>query len=103
MTAPDPETAERIARTLVKRRLIACGNVLPGITSIFRWQGAIEREAEVLVVMKTRADRVGELLESAPALHPYDVPEFLVVPVEAGHAPYLDWVRDSTDPNSDQG
>lgn len=95
-TAPDRETAERLGRALVEERLAACANVLPGVTSIFRWRGAVERADEVLVVLKTPADRVGALVERVAALHPYDVPEALALAVEAGHGPYLDWVRAET-------
>ncbi|HEX7117623.1 MAG TPA: divalent-cation tolerance protein CutA [Longimicrobiales bacterium] len=96
MTAPDRDTAERVVRALVEERLVACGNIVPGLTSIYRWQGAIECDAEVLVVLKTTAAHVPALLARAPELHPYEVPELLVLPVETGHPPYLEWVREST-------
>ncbi len=96
MTAPDRDAAERVVRALVEERLIACGNIVPGLTSIYRWKGAIECDAEVLVVMKTTAAAVPALLARAPQLHPYEVPELLVLPVEFGYGPYLDWVREST-------
>jgi periplasmic divalent cation tolerance protein len=92
MTAPDPETAARIVRALVDERLVACGNIVSGLTSIYRWEGEIQVETEVLMVLKTTAAAVPGLLERAPALHPYDVPEVLVLPVEAGHTPYLAWI-----------
>lgn len=95
MTAPDAEAAERIISTLVDERLIACGNVMAGVSSIYRWQGVVERGAEVLVMMKTTAGRVPQLLERGAELHPYEVPEMLVFPVGAGYPPYLAWVRDS--------
>ncbi|SRR5690554_5232732 len=103
MTAPDRDVAERVVRTLVEERLVACGNILPGLTSIYRWKGAIECDAEVLVILKTSAERVPALLSRAPELHPYDVPELLVLPVEAGHLPYLDWVRQSVSSESEVG
>ena len=96
MTAPDREVAERIVRTLVEERLVACGNLVPGITSIYRWQGAIECDTEVLTILKTSADRVSALVARASELHPYEVPELLVLPVEGGYLPYLEWVREST-------
>jgi periplasmic divalent cation tolerance protein len=96
MTAPDAETAGRVARALVDERLIACANVLPGVTSIYRWQGAVHTEAECLVVMKTREGLVPRLLERAAALHPYDVPELLALPVAGGLAEYCRWVLDET-------
>ncbi|HEX6938921.1 MAG TPA: divalent-cation tolerance protein CutA [Longimicrobiales bacterium] len=101
MTAPDRETAERLVRALVEERLVACGNIVPGLTSIYRWQGAIECESEVLVILKTAVEAVPALLARAPALHPYAVPELLVLPVEAGHRPYLEWVREAAGFESD--
>lgn len=96
VTAPDGEAAERIVSSLVEERLVACGNIVPGLVSIYRWQGAIRRDAEVLIVLKTAQDAVPRLLKRVPQLHPYDVPEVLVLPIEAGHGPYLDWVVQST-------
>lgn len=96
VTAPDAETAERIVHALVEERVVACGNILPGVMSIYRWRGAIERDAETLVVLKTTAGCVPRLLERVPALHPYDVPEVLVLRIAAGHAPYLDWLAHET-------
>jgi periplasmic divalent cation tolerance protein len=92
MTAPDRATAESLGEALVRERLAACANVLPGITSWFWWEGELERAEEALVVLKTRAERVGELLARAAELHPYDVPELLALPVEAGLPAYLEWV-----------
>ncbi len=96
MTAPDAETAERIARVLVDERLIACANVLPGVTSIYRWQGQVHADAECLVVMKTRAELVDRLVECVPQLHPYDVPELLALPVDRGLPAYCRWIVDVT-------
>ena len=91
-TAPDAETGARIARALVEERLAACVNLVPGIRSLYRWQGAIQDDTEVMLVIKTRHDRVDALADRLRALHPYEVPELLALPVEAGLAPYLDWV-----------
>lgn len=96
MTAPDVGVAGRVARALLDERLIACANVLPGVTSIYRWQGAVHTEAECLVVMKTGEVRVPRLLERAAALHPYDVPELLVLKVDGGLPEYCRWVLDET-------
>lgn len=96
-TAPDAEQARRIARTLVEERLIACASLVPGVTSIYRWQGAVQAEAEVLLVMKTRRSLVPRLKERLPALHTYEVPELVVTPLVDGLDPYCRWVRDSTD------
>ncbi len=87
--------AERLARALVEGRLAACVNVVPGVVSTYRWKGAVERDEEQLLVVKTRADRIDALREALVTLHPYELPEFVVLPVEAGHAPYLAWVRES--------
>lgn len=97
ITAPDQETAENLVRTLLEERLIACGNIMPGVTSLYWWKGAVERDTEVQIVIKTTAAKVERLLERVPELHPYEVPEVLVLRVEDGHGPYLAWVRESVD------
>jgi len=91
-TAPDADTAARIARALVEERLAACVNLVPAVRSIYRWQDRIEDQAEVLLVIKTRAERVEALGARLRALHPYELPELVALPVSAGLAPYLDWV-----------
>jgi len=96
-TVASLEDAERIARALVERRLAACVNVVPGLTSIYAWKGAVETERELLLVIKTRRQRFEELRAALVELHPYEVPELIALPVEAGHAPYLDWLQASTD------
>jgi len=95
-TAPSAEAAKRLVRTLVERRVIACGTVLPGAVSIYRWQGAIAEEEEVVVLLKTTAERWPELAATLPGLHPYEVPELLALRVADGHPPYLAWVRAET-------
>ena len=95
MTAPDQESAERLVRTLLEERIIACGNIVPGVTSLYWWKGVVERDTEVQIVVKTTAAEVSRLLERVPELHPYEVPEVLVLRVEDGHGPYLAWVRES--------
>ncbi len=92
VTAPTPEEGRRLARMIVESGLAACVNLLPGITSIYRWEGEVHEEAEVLLVIKTAAARVEELRERIVEAHPYDTPEVIEVEVEGGHAPYLDWV-----------
>jgi periplasmic divalent cation tolerance protein len=94
-TVARAEDAERIAEELVGRRLAACVNVLPGVRSIYRWKGAVERDEERLLVIKTRADRFEALRETLLALHPYEVPEVVAVPIEGGSAPYLHWLDES--------
>ena len=95
-TAPSEDEGRRIVRALVERRIIACGNVLPLATSIYRWKGAVEETREAVVLMKTRMERVRALQDALPALHPYEVPELIVVPITGGHGPYLDWLRAET-------
>ena len=87
------EDAERIATALVERRLAACVNVVPGLTSIYRWKDKVERDEERLLVMKTTAAGAPALREAVLELHPYELPEVVVLPVSDGHGPYLDWVR----------
>jgi len=93
VTAPDGPTAETLVRRLLDERLVVCGNILPGVTSIYRWRGEVQQDSEVLVVLKTHEDLVAPLVRRVPELHPYEVPEVLALPVVGGHRPYLDWVR----------
>ncbi len=95
-TCPDRGTAERLAEALVGEQLCACVNLVGPIQSIYRWQGKVERSDEVLCILKTAADRVAELRRRLPALHPYEVPELVVLPIEDGLPSYLDWVVAST-------
>jgi len=91
-TAPDRETATTIARALVERSLAACANLLPGARSIYRWKGRIEESDEILLVLKTTQSRIAELERALGDLHPYDVPEFVVLtPAHVG-AEYLAWL-----------
>ena len=91
-TAPTADAAAQIARALVGEGLAACVNVVPGVRSIYAWKGELCDEAEVLCVVKTRADRVEALRARLVALHPYEVPELVVLDVTGGHEPYLTWV-----------
>lgn len=95
VTAPDPELAESLVRTLVEERIVACGNVLSGVTSIYRWEGGIERTGETLIILKTTASAGPRLVRRVAELHPYECPEVLIVPVESGYLPYLEWVASS--------
>ena len=94
-TVGKAEDASRIARTLVERRLAACVNVLPGVRSFYRWKGAVEEDEERLLVIKTRRDRFEALRAALVALHPYELPEAIALPIEAGHVPYLAWLDES--------
>ena len=92
-TAPSAEKAAELARALVEEKLAACGNILPGVRSIYRWNDAIEDEHEAILLLKTRSDLFEALRIRLVQLHPYECPEVLRLPVEAGHLPYLEWVR----------
>jgi periplasmic divalent cation tolerance protein len=95
-TAPSEAEARRIVTALVQQRVIACGTILPAATSIYRWKGAIEEAAEVVVLLKTRAERWDQLRAQLAELHPYEVPELIALPVTGGHGPYLDWLQAET-------
>jgi periplasmic divalent cation tolerance protein len=96
VTVPSEAEGERIGRTLVGERLAACVNIVPGLRSIYRWQGAVETAGEALLVIKTRAARLDALATRIVALHPYSVPEILSLPVEAGLEAYLGWIGAET-------
>jgi periplasmic divalent cation tolerance protein len=96
VTAPTAEKAAELARTLVLERLAACGNVVPGLRSIYRWEGAVQDEPEALLLLKTTADRFEQLRDRVLALHPYQVPEVVALPVEAGSRAYLEWIAKET-------
>jgi periplasmic divalent cation tolerance protein len=88
--------AVTLVRELLERRIVACGTVLPGGRSLYRWQGRIADEREVVVLLKTRSGRLESLKEAFATLHPYKVPELLAVPVEAGLDRYLEWISGET-------
>ena len=89
------EDLRRLGRRLVNERLAACVNVLDGVTSVYRWEGAVERASESLALIKTTAARQEALRERVLALHPYDEPEYLALEVDGGSASYLRWVAES--------
>ena len=95
-TCPDRTTAERIAETVVSERLAACVNIAPGLTSIYRWEGQIQREAELLLLIKTRQAVYPQLEARIRELHPYQVPELIALPIQTGSAAYLNWITDNT-------
>ncbi len=92
MTAPDAKTAEMLGHTLVSERLAACANVVPKIVSMYWWDGELQRDDEAMVILNTVQQRAEALEARAVELHPYSVPEVLVLPVSSGHEPYLAWV-----------
>ena len=88
-------SASRIAQVLVERRLAACVNLLPNLTSVYRWQGVVETAAETLLLIKTSAAQLPALEAALRELHSYEVPEFLVLPIESGSRLYLEWLHGS--------
>ena len=91
-TFPNADEASNVAKTLVGEELVACINIVPGLRSIYRWQGEIHDASEVLAVIKTTEAGFPALEQRLAALHSYDCPEILALPVNQGHAPYIDWV-----------
>jgi periplasmic divalent cation tolerance protein len=92
VTAPDLKTARALASAALQARLIVCANLVPKIESHYRWQGKIESGAEVLLILKTQKSKLATLEKLILARHPYDTPEFLVLPLSAGNEKYLDWL-----------
>ncbi len=92
-TVPDALVAGSIATRLLEENLVACVNILPGVLSLYRWQGEIRRDSEVLLLAKTTSAVVANLSERIVELHPYDLPEVLALPAPAGSVEYFDWVR----------
>lgn len=97
-TCPDAATAGQLAETLVGERLAACVNIVPGLRSVYRWQDAVQRDEEVLLLIKTTRTRYPALETRLPALHPYELPELVAVEVADGLPAYLRWVADAPRP-----
>ena len=95
VTTPTVEEGQSIARSLVTERLAACVNVVPGVRSLFFWEGQLQEETEALLVIKTCRERYAALQARILELHTYSVPEILALPVEAGSPAYLAWVRET--------
>ena len=96
MTAGSREEGLRIGRALVEERLAACANLIDGMTSIYRWQGAIQEDAEVVLIAKTRTELVPRLIERVRALHSYDVPCVVTLPIADGNPAFLEWIGAET-------
>jgi periplasmic divalent cation tolerance protein len=94
--APDTTNAQALARLLVERRLAACVNILPGVQSVYQWQGTVEEASEVTLLIKTVQARFDELESAIKSVHPYQVPEIIVLPIVAGLPAYLDWIVQET-------
>ena len=96
-TCPDAETAERLARTLLDRKLAACINILPGVKSLYTWKGTSESTEEFLLLIKTLSNAYQAVEQAILELHPYELPEIIAVPIAAGLPGYLAWVTENTD------
>jgi periplasmic divalent cation tolerance protein len=96
VTCPSQAVGKAIARALVEERLAACVNLIPRVTSIYRWEGKLTVGAEVLLIIKSRRARFPALARRVTALHPYAVPEIIALPIQAGSRPYLAWLSEST-------
>lgn len=95
VTCP-PEKAQAMATLLVEQRVAACVNVVPSLQSIYRWKDEVQSEGEALLIVKTARDRFDDLKRAVLENHPYELPEVIGVTVDQGHAPYLEWVVEST-------
>jgi periplasmic divalent cation tolerance protein len=100
-TADSPEIAERVARGLVDQRLAACVNILPGLRSIYRWQGNTEDAQEILLVIKTSRGLFDSVRQTIEKLHSYEVPEVIALPIVNGSTAYLDWLAGELKPESE--
>lgn len=100
-TIDSNEGAERIAQHLVEEQLAACLNIIPNITSVYKWKEALESVTEYLMIIKTAEDRLPQLINRIKQLHPYEVPEVIAVAIEHGYPPYLEWIISET--RGDQG
>lgn len=95
VTAPDLKVARKLAKIILHSRLAACANLIPKIESHYWWRGKLEKSAEVLMILKTTPARLTQLQKLVLESHPYDTPEFIVLPIISGSTQYLDWVAES--------
>ncbi len=96
VTTPAPEVARQIAGELLDKKLIACANLVSPVQSLYSWQGAVQNESETLMIIKTRRSQFDALCRAVQALHPYQVPEIIAIPIILGSTSYLDWIQDVT-------
>ena len=101
ITANSSDQAWRIGRALVQARLAACVNVIPGMNSIYWWEGEIQEDAEMIVIAKTRESLLPKLIETVKSIHSYDCPCIIAVPVLGGNPDYLDWIGRETAPSAE--
>ena len=95
-TCPDQETANKLATLLVEKRLAACVNIIPGLSSVYQWQGEIHNDQECLLIIKTSEPRYKAVEQELKEHHPYELPEIIAVPVEKGEKNYLNWIQSAT-------
>lgn len=96
ITVPSKELGEIITNALIEQHLVACVNIIPQVTSIYRWKGEICRDSELLCIMKTSEDKIETIIQKVKELHSYEVPEIIFIPIEAGLPAYLKWIQDQT-------
>ena len=96
MTASNDAEARTIARILVQERLAACVNILAGMRSVYRWEGKIQEESEIVLIAKTRSDRVPALTDRVTEIHSYDCPCVVAIPIDGGNSDFLDWIDAET-------
>ena len=96
VTVPSVEVGKKIARDVVGKRLAACVNIVPQLTSVYEWKGQMQEDTESMLIIKTGTDRLPALKEAVLKQHPYEVPEFISLPIEQGSEPYLKWIREQT-------
>ena len=96
ISVPSPEVGEIISTSLVEKKLAACVNIIPEITSIYKWQGKIEKDRENLLLVKTRIGLLDQIIAEVSDTHPYDLPEVIALPIFAGSQDYLNWIDEST-------
>ncbi|RUS88316.1 hypothetical protein EGW08_003954, partial [Elysia chlorotica] len=102
VTVPSMEVAKKLAGDLVKKRLAACVNIIPGVTSVYEWEGKIEEDSELILMVKTLTNKVDELSEYVKNNHPYDCAEVISSPIDNGNAPYLKWISQTVLGESDK-
>ncbi|CAL9100553.1 unnamed protein product [Musa textilis] len=96
VTVPNKEAGMKLAESIIKEKLAACVNRVPGIESVYWWDGKVERDAEELLIIKTRESLLGALTQHVKSNHEYDVPEVIALPITGGNEKYLQWIKDST-------
>lgn len=96
ITAGSKEQAETIAQTLVEERLCACCNIISGVESIYRWEGKVTKDAELLIILKTRRTLIPKIIKRVKEIHSYEIPEVIFAELTDGYPPYLKWVEEST-------